>query len=585
MCNVLTLALADRKDLAHLIKAGYLDCPLLRDIKWVAKNRLSYRAGYWWRGTQIYVPNNTDLRTVLISDFHSAPYSGHRGRDRTLQAIAQHYWWPGMPLDVQTHVGACALCQKNKPENQKPGGTNQPLPIPEDVWDSISMDLITQLPTTKDGHDAIVVFVDRLSKMTHFVPTTTDVGAVELAKIFIATIFRPHGLPTSIVSDRDPRFTSKFWQEVMRLLGTDLKMSTAFHPQTDGQTERMNRVLEETLRHYIAPDQTDWDEHLSLIEFAINNSRQRSTGLTPFALNGLKQPRVPTTPAGVSNVPSATQYVTLMQARLQRAKERIAEAQKRQSDDADVHRRPVAYQVGQEVLLSTRNLKLKTSGKRKLAPLWVGPYKITQLVGPVAVKLALPKGSRIHPVFHVQLIKPHNPNATHQPPQHSHAQAHTPDTDMLQGDPYYAVEAIVGHRDVRVRGGSGKTRREYLIKWEGMGHHHNSFEPEKNLMESAPLEDEMRRYEDALPPDQRKHTEPEVSAELCCEVCHKPTPEDTMLLCSKCETGWHMECLTPPVSQVPKGRWYCPTCYKPKPQKRTTTAPQQPVRRSARLNI
>lgn len=490
--KVLTMSIVET-DMGKQLKNGYKGDPnLTKEL--VAKLQLKRTSGFWYHGTQLYVPSVADLRQLIIKEYHDVPFSGHRGISRTKQAIAQTYWWPGMDSDVKAYVTTCPSCQRNKATSQKPAGLLQPLPIPADAWESISMDLITQLPITREGHDAIVVFVDRLSKMTHFAPTTTTVGAEGLAKIFVATVFRQHGLPSSIISDRDTRFTSHFWREVFRLLGTHLYMSTAFHPQTDGQTERMNRVLEETLRHYISPNQDDWDDHLPLIEFAINNSKQRSTGVSPFSLNGAKQPRVPIDLHLKSKVPAADEYQVVMRTRISNAKKCLEAAQNRQKLDADKNRRDVVYEVGQKVLLSTRNIQLKTPGTKKLTPKFIGPYSVVATIGKAAVKLDLPKESRLHPVFHVSLLKPYKEGGTRQPPN----------PIMIEGEPYYMVESIVDHQDISIRGGRGKTRREYLVKWEGYDSRHNTWEPEESLRESIALEEVIDEYERSLHVSKRK---------------------------------------------------------------------------------
>ena len=153
-----------------------------------------------------------------------------------------------MDRQVRKYIQSCDICQRVKPSNSAPGGLLEPLPIPNKAWESISMDFITHLPTTKDGYDAIFVVVDRLTKYAHFIPTTSSITALDTAKIFIANIFKLHGIPKSIISDRDPRFTSEFWKTLFKLLGTDLRMSTSNHPQSDGQTERTNRTLEQMIR-------------------------------------------------------------------------------------------------------------------------------------------------------------------------------------------------------------------------------------------------------------------------------------------------------------------------------------------------
>jgi hypothetical protein len=480
-------------DLGTLIREGYAGDPWLKTPK-AARLQIKKRKGFWYLGTQIVVPNVPELRTKILKEFHDTPFSGHRGAVRTQEAIARTFWWPGLHTDTQHYVANCPACQRNKPLNTKPGGLLQPLPTPMEVWESVSLDLITQLPTTKSGHDAIVVFVDRLSKMTHFAATHTSASAEDLAQLFVSTVFKQHGLPKGLVSDRDPRFTSKFWREGTRLLGTQLYMSTAFHPQTDGQTERMNRLLEETLRHYIGPSHDDWDSHLSLIEFAINNSRQESIGTTLFMLNGGRQPRTPADLHLPSNVPRATSFEADLRERLARAKACLEAAQARQKANADGRRKAVTFTLGQEVLLNTKNITFKTPGTRKLMPRYIGPFRIEKLVGPVAAKLSLPPELRIHPVFHVSLIRPYKSDGRTPPPP----------AFTLDGEDYWTVESIVDHKEVPI--GRNRYRREYFVKWQGYPATDNSWEPEESLKASAPVEQALEAYETGLPVERRKTT-------------------------------------------------------------------------------
>jgi hypothetical protein len=380
------------------------------------------------------------------------------------------------------------------------------------------MDFITQLPPTASGHDTLLVFVDRLSKMTHLAATHGTDSAEDVARHFVQHVFRLHGLPESIVSDRDPKFTSAFWRECFRLLGTKLRLSTAFHPQTDGQTERMNRVVEEAVRHYISPDQRDWDEHLPLIEFAINNSKQASTGCSPFYLCGMKQPRVPATAGkpAAGKSPNAERVATEMRRRIERAKACLRDAQARQKLQADKKRSDFdrsapEWQVGQYVMLSTRNMVAKPGQARKFLPRWAGPYQILEWINPVAVKIALPRDSRLHPVFHVSLLKPYKG------PQRGSTDPPPPPPLLVEGELFYNVESIVGHRDVHVRGGANKskrskpstavTRREYLVKWEGYRQEHNTYEPAASLRDSLPVEQLIDAYERRLPADERRSSQ------------------------------------------------------------------------------
>ena len=208
-------------------------------------------SGVWYKGHLVVLPQA--LRSKCIAECHDSPYGGHKGIAKTLDLLRRDYWWPGMKKDVTEYVTTCAACQRNKASNQKKAGSLSPLNIPVGRWHSVSMDFITGLPCTEKGHDAIYVVLDRLTKMAHFIPCTKDTGALDTAQLFVDHVYKLHGFPLEIISDRDARFKSEFWQRLTQLLGTKHKMSTAFHPETDGGTERLNRILEEYLRAYVGP--------------------------------------------------------------------------------------------------------------------------------------------------------------------------------------------------------------------------------------------------------------------------------------------------------------------------------------------
>ena len=254
---------------------------------------LRIERSYLYRGDRLYLPADAALKTRLLQECHDAPSGGHLGKAKTIEQVKRRFYWPRMDAEIAQYVTSCDSCQRNKPSQQAKIGLLQPLPVPERPWQWVSLDLITQLPRSRAGHDAIVVFVDKLTKMVHYVPTTTNVTAPQLATIFVREVCRLHGVPDAILSDRDPRFTAHFWRALWKQLGTTLTMSTAYHPQTDGQTERANRTLEEMLRHYVDWRQHDWDEYLSVLELAFNNAQQASTGFSPFFLNYGQEVRLP----------------------------------------------------------------------------------------------------------------------------------------------------------------------------------------------------------------------------------------------------------------------------------------------------
>ena len=239
------------------------------------------------------VPNSTPLKRRILQAAHDSPASGHPGIARTLEKVSRYYWWPSLKADVAEHVGRCDSCQRNKPDNRPPAGPLQPLPVPSRRWGSVSMDMIVGLPTTRQGNNAILVFVDRLTKMCHLVPCKHTLTAPQCADLLVKHVFRLHGLPDGFISDRGTVFNNAFWKHMCTVLHITHKLSSAFHCQTDGQTERMNRLLQETIRHYIGSTHKQWEDHLACCEFAINDSRSETTERTPFQLNYGDHPRNP----------------------------------------------------------------------------------------------------------------------------------------------------------------------------------------------------------------------------------------------------------------------------------------------------
>ena len=238
---------------------------------------------------RLCVPNIEEIKRQVLDDGHKAKYSIHPGVTKMYQNMKQQFWWSNMKREIADYVSKCLTCQQVKAEHQRPAGLLQPLEIPEWKWEHITMDFVTGLPRTSRKHDAIWVIVDRLTKSAHFLPINVSDPMEKLAKLYIQEIVRLHGVPVSIVSDRDPRFTSRFWQALQRALGSDLRFSTAFHPQTDGQSERTIQILEDMLRACSVDFSDSWDVHLSLVEFSYNNSYQSSIEMAPYeALYGRK---------------------------------------------------------------------------------------------------------------------------------------------------------------------------------------------------------------------------------------------------------------------------------------------------------
>lgn len=434
---------------------------------------------------RVYVPDNPELRTKILYEFHDTPTSAHFGVEKTLEHVSRQFSWPKMRETVATYIKTCDACQRHKAINTKAAGQLQPLPVPEDKWSTVTMDLITRLPKTKTGYDAIVVFVDKLTKMVHYAPTHNTAKATDIAKIFLERVVRLHGIPQTIVSDRDTRFTGHFWRAVFTALGTKLAMSTAYHPQTDGQTERANRTLEENLRAYVNVKHDDWDAHLPIVEFAYNNQVNASTGFSPFYLNYGYHPRLPSNlPRAIQDcaTPAAANFLTRFDEDLQVAKTNLKQAQDRQKQAADRHRRDKTYNVGEQVLLSTANLDLRLPGQsKKLLAKWIGPFTIQAVQSPVTYRLDLPpEYQRLHPSFHTSLLRPYHEQGQGFP---GRPKLNRPLPELNKdGAEEYEVEQVLAKENRRVR---GRNVPYYLIKWKGYPESDNTWEPYANLAGTA----------------------------------------------------------------------------------------------------
>ncbi|KAJ9521390.1 hypothetical protein QJQ45_001231 [Haematococcus lacustris] len=457
-----------------------------RARQFTVQDNLLYHTG---RGTPLlYIPAGP-LRTDLLCEAHDVPTAGHLGRDKTYLRLSRLVYWPRMAAAVHDYIRTCTHCQRNKSSTTKPFGLLQPLPVPQHRWEQVSMDLITQLPVTSAGHDAIVVFVDKLTKMIHTVPTTTTVSAPELAQLFFDSVFKYHGLPKVIISDRDPRFTSNFWQQLFAKTGTHLNISTANHPQTDGQTERANRTIEDMLRNYVSPHHTDWDNHLTAVEFAYNASVQASTGYSPFMLNSGQEPHTPLSLAVSSAAQaratpdtseSAPAFLQRMATNIAAATQHLIKAQERQVKYANAHRQDHTFSTGDMVYLCDsffthiRPATQAAGAARKFTPRQHGPFKVLEVVTPVALRLQLPvEWKSVHPVVHVSHVKLHHDGSARFPTRNP---APPPEPDIIDGEAHYHVEAFRNHRFQR-----GKLQLQ--VKWLGHPEHENSWVPLAQLQE------------------------------------------------------------------------------------------------------
>lgn len=514
--------------LRELVRAERTESPLPRPL-----TRYSLQQGllYLQDGLidRLCLPKAPNVLIPLLQSHHDSRIAGHLGFDKTYASMHPLFYWPAMTKTIRKFIESCASCQRNKPRNHMPYGPLQVLPIPTRRWEQVSMDLITALPKTRDGHDAIVVFVDRLSKMAHFTATTTRVTAPGLAQLFFDTVFRQHGMPKIIVSDRDTRFTSLFWETLFKLMDTRLTMSTAFHPQTDGQTERTNRTLEQMLRNYVSYRQDDWDKLLTAAEFAYNNAKQTSMQLSPFLLTYGQHPHIPTNllgnPVPKTRVQTTNEFVAEMSGLLNIARDNLQQAQENQTKYADQARVTKNFQVGDLVLVSTEHL-LPTSEQarrsRKLRQKFTGPYQIIRVVPPVNYKLELPETYRGHTTFHVSALEPFHDHASEFP-----GRIQPPPPPPRLSDHYsirpaeFEVESIL---DKRSRQRNEETITEYLVKWLNYPNYDATWEPLSNLESVLDL---VQDYEDnvSASPDPPSRSDLFLGGEECSGT-HTPTPDN-----------------------------------------------------------
>lgn len=357
---------------------------------------------------RICISNNSEMKKAILEESHRSKLSIHPGATKMYQDLKSLFLCPGMKRDVAQFVYACLTCQKSKVEHQKPAGLMQPLDVPEWKWDSISMDFVTGLPNTVKGYDSIWVIVDRLTKSAHFIPINITYPVAKLADIYVNVIVKLHGVPMCIVSDRDPRFTSEFWKSLQVSLGSKLRLSSAYHPQTDGQIERTIQSLEYLLRSCVLEQGGSWDTYLPLIKFTYNNSFHSSIGMAPFeALYGRKC-RTPlcwhetgeSVVLGPELVRETTEKVKLI-------REKMKASHSRQKSYHYKRRKDLEFSAGDHVFFRVtpvtgvgRALKSK-----KLTPRFIGPYQILDRIGKVAYRAALtPNLSNSHDIFHVSQL-------------------------------------------------------------------------------------------------------------------------------------------------------------------------------------
>jgi hypothetical protein len=417
---------------------------------------------------RIYVPRDPELRRHIVEQHHDSRLTGHPGRWKTLELVSRNYWWPNMSQFIGQYCATCDLCLRTKVQQHRPLGELHPLPIPEERWKVVSVDFVVELPES-NGYDAVMCVVESTTKRAHFISTHTTVSALGAARLYLHNVWKLHGLPSVVVSDRGGQFVAQFTRELYQLLGIKVAASTAYHPQTDGQTERLNQELEQYIRLFINERQSDWDDLIPMMEFQYNNHVHSSTQNTPFMLDTGRHPRMGFEPHSRVVMETANEFAERMRGSLEEAKAALAKAKDDMARYYNQRHDPTPeYQVGDKVYLDASDIKT-TRPSKKLAHRNLGPFSITKRVGSHAYRLRLPRSlARLHPVFPVVklTLAPPDPFGRHNKPP--------PLPELIEDEEHYEVEEVL---DSRLYCG----KLQYLVKWKGFGYEENSWIGENNV--------------------------------------------------------------------------------------------------------
>lgn len=436
----------------------------------------------------IYVPNNVNVRKEVIEQYHDMLLGGHGGVMKTYTQIRRNYHWQTLRREVREYVATCTTCQRTKPRTHRPYGLLKTLPIPREAFAEITVDFVTGLPPSycpisNRICDAILVVVDRLTKTAYYIATTKKLTANGFAELLFYRCLKTHGIPDGIVSDRGSLFTSNFWTSLCGLFGIKRRLSTAWHPQTDGQTERLNQILEHYLRCYCDIGQSDWGTRLATAEMIYNGSYQSAIKMTPAeALMGYK-PALPGDAAPLRTnreVPAADKRVAKLRMEREIAKASLLTAHAHYVKHYNKHRKNHHFNEDDWVLLSTKNINQQRPSK-KLSDKYIGPFKVIGVKdSKLAYQLELPPTMKVHDVFPISLLELYRSREDTEPS--------TVRRDIaIEAEKTWDIEKILSHR-------GPKAKRQYLIKWKNFPASDNSWEPRKHFVDSSQWED----YEKAI---------------------------------------------------------------------------------------
>src|SRR5664279_3086068 len=365
-------------------------------------------AGVVYFGDRLVVPKKRNLKELILQEAHGTHLSIHPGSTKMYQNLRQRFWWTRIKREIAKFVSECDVCRRVKAEHQRSPGTLHPIVIPVWKWDEIGMDFITGLPKTQKGNNAIWVVIDRLTKVAHFLPVREDITASQLADLYVSRIVPLHGVPLRIISDRGSLFTSKFWNSFQTAMGTHLAFSTSFHPQTDGQTERVNQIFEDMLRACVISFGNGWEQYLPFAKFSYNNSYQSSLCMAPFEVLYVRKCRTPLNWAETGERKLfRLDIINEAEEKVRIIRENLKAAQSRQKSYYDKHHKEMRYEIGDKVYLRVSPLRgVRRFGiKGKLAPRYVGPFTILAKRGDLSYKLELPSTfANVHDVFHISKL-------------------------------------------------------------------------------------------------------------------------------------------------------------------------------------
>lgn len=425
---------------------------------------------------QLCIPNVRNLREHILHDHHDALASGHQGIDKTLKSLTRTYYWPRIGQNVRAYVLSCDACQKNKSSNKKPMGYLRPHPVPPSRWHTVTMDFTGPFVEAVGGYDTILVVVDKATKRAHFLPVKKDDGAPEIAEAYFREVGKHHGVPRVIISDRDPKFTGHFWTALVKCFGIKHSMSTASHPQTDGQSERMIRYLKDMLRHFISYTQKNWMDVLPALEFAYNNAVNATTGMTPFELDYGYHPHTPHTlvDEDVENLPAFDDFLDRLATQMTLAEDAVLRAHGIQAKYHNEKHRSGVFAQGDLVWLSATYLNPPWEKKRqtkKLLPKYYGPFRIEKKINDNAYRLTLPSHMKIHPVINIQYLKPYV-----QSPDEFSKRKRAP-------EPPETVEGQTGHEELDGILDHEWRRKKmwYLVSWKDQPDHERRWLPRDEL--------------------------------------------------------------------------------------------------------